>query len=236
MISSIPKWVSNLFGSTMRPNMRVMETHCLSPHIKKIRFQGDISKWDFQIGYASVVRVSETEFRNYTVAYHNTKDEIFEIVFHIHGNGVGCKYIDSLKVGDEIFVSPPRGLKIYHSNAKYQFFFGDETSLGLAYSFLSILKKNEHQYQFYFELDDENKNVPNLLGLENCTVFPKKNTFKSENQINDLPIFKSLELQTANYILTGNVKSIQTFRKILKSRIKSKINSQGYWLEGKKGL
>lgn len=236
MISSIPKWVSNLFGNKMRPNVKVVETHYLSPHIKKISFQGNISKWNFEIGYASVVRVSETEFRNYTVANHNQENGFFDIVFHLHGNGVGSNYIASLKVGDEIFVSPPRGLKIYHSNAKHQFFFGDETSLGLACSLLPMLNKNKHQYQFYFELKDENRNVPNLLGLENCTVFSKKNTFKSENLITNLPVFQESEWQSANYILTGNVKSVQTFRKVLKSRIKSKINSQSYWLEGKKGL
>lgn len=236
MISSVPKWVSNLFGNTVRPNAKILETYCLSPHIKKIRFQGDISNWNFQIGYASVVRVSETDFRNYTVAYHDTRDGIFDMVFHIHGNGVGSNYIDGLNIGDEIFVSPPRGLKLYNSNVKHQFFFGDETSLGLACSFPPILKQYGHQYQFYFELDDENKNVPNLLGLENCTIFPKNGTFKSENLIHDLPVFQSLEWQTANYILTGNVKSVQAFRKVLKSRTQSKINSQGYWLEGKKGL
>lgn len=236
MISSIPKWVSNLFGSTMRPNVKVAEIHCISPHIKKIRFQGDISKWNFQIGYASVVRVSETEFRNYTVAFHDTKNRFFDIVFHIHGNGVGSKFVNSLKAGDEIFISPPRGMKIYHPSAKHQFFFGDETSLGLACSSLSLLKKNEHQFQFYFELDDENKEVPGLLGLENCTVFRKNDTFKNESQVNDIPVFQITEWKASNYILTGNVRSVQTLRKVLKGRTAGKINSQGYWLEGKKGL
>ena len=77
MISSIPKWASNLFGSTMRPNVKVVEIACISAQIKKIRFQSDISKWSFQIGYASVIRVSETEFRNYTIACHDIKKWLF---------------------------------------------------------------------------------------------------------------------------------------------------------------
>lgn len=48
----------------------------LGPQIKKIRFQGDISEWSFQIGYASVVRVSETEFRNYTIVNHDREKVI----------------------------------------------------------------------------------------------------------------------------------------------------------------
>jgi NADPH-dependent ferric siderophore reductase len=236
MISSIPKWIGDLFGNAMRSNVKILETNYIKPQVKKIRFQGDIAKWSFQIGYASVVRVSETEFRNYTVAYHDTKSGIFDIVFHIHGNGVGSDFANNLNVGYEIFISPPRGKKLYDPSVNKQFVFGDETSLGIACSLLPLLKQNQHHFQFYFELDEENKNVPELLEIENCTIFPKNGLFKNENQINDLPVFQIAEWQTANYILTGNVKSVQTFRKVLKSKTKGGINSQGYWLEGKKGL
>lgn len=236
MISSIPKWVSNLFGNTLRPNVKIVEISYLCSQIKKIRFQGDISKWSFQIGYANVVRVSETEFRNYTVAYHDNENGIFDIVFHIHSNGIGSQLINSLNIKDELFISPPRGKKFYEQNIKQQFVFGDETSLGLACLFLPLLKHHQHQFQFYFELDEENKNVPELLGLENYTVFPKNGSFRNEKWISDLPVFKTVDFQTTNFVLTGNVKSVQTFRKILKYRKAGTIYSQGYWLEGKKGL
>lgn len=236
MISTIPRWVSNLFGSTLHPNAKVLEIFWISRNIKKIRFQGDISKWNFQIGYASVVRVSETEFRNYTVAYYDLKKGIFDIVFHIHGNGVGSIYINNLKVDDKIFISPPRGKNLYDPSVKNQIVFGDETSLGLVCSFLPILKQSQHQFEFYFELDEENKNVPKLLKIENSTIFSKKGLFKNENQINDLIVFQTVDWQISNFILTGNVKSVQIFRKILKSATTGKIFSQGYWLEGKKGL
>ncbi|RZJ68922.1 MAG: siderophore-interacting protein, partial [Flavobacterium sp.] len=41
---------------------------------------------------------------------------------------------------------------------------------------------------------------------------------------------------TTNFALVGNVKSVQTFRKVLKDKMQGNIYSQGYWLEGKKGL
>lgn len=236
MISSIPKWVGNLFESAMRSNVKVLETHYISSQVKKIRFQGDTSQMNFQVGYSNAVRVSETEFRNYTVAHHDTKKKILDIIFHLHGNGVGSRYIDSLKMNDELYISNPKGKNLYDPSVKQQFFFGDETSLGLACSFLRYLKNNQHQFQFYFELDDENKNVPELLGLKNHTVFSKKNTFRNEKWIDKLPIFKTSDWQEASFVLTGNVKSVQTFRKVLKDRTAGKIFSQGYWLEGKKGL
>lgn len=236
MISSIPKWVSNLFGSSMRSNVKVMETHYISPQIKRIRFQGDISKWSFTIGFASVVRVSETEFRNYTIAYHDKENGLFDIIFHIHGNGIGSQFIDNLKTDNEVFISQPRGKKLYDPSRKQQFFFGDETSLGLACSFLPLLKQNQHQFQFYFELDEVNATIPKFLELENHTIFPKNISFRNEKWISNLPLFKTNEWTTANFALSGNVKSVQAFRKVLKEKTKGNVYSQGYWLEGKKGL
>ncbi len=236
MISSIPKWVSNLFGSTMRPNVKVVETHYICPHIKRIRFQGDISKWSFKIGYASVVRVSETAFRNYTIAYYDKATGLFDILFHIHGNEIGSQFIDNLKTHDELFISRPRGKKLYDSSIKQQFFFGDETSFGVAYALLPLLKKNNHHFQFYFELDEMNAIIPKLLKLENYTVFPKNSSFRDEKWISNLPLFNTDEWNTANFALVGNAKSVQIFRKVLKDKTQGSIYSQGYWLEGKKGL
>ena len=236
MISSIPKWIGNLFESLMQPNVNVLDTNYISPDIKRIRFQGDISKWNFQIGYASVVRVSETEFRNYTIAHHDKDNGIFDIIFHIHGNGVGSQFIDNLKAGDELFISLPRGKKMYDAKVKQQLFFGDETSLGIACALLPLLKKDSHQFEFYFELNEENKNVPELLGLDKYTVFPGNGSFHSEKWIGELPVLQNGDWQDASFVLTGNARSVQTFRKVLKNRNASKISSQGYWLEGKIGL
>lgn len=236
MISSIPKWVGNLFGNTLQPNVKIIEVTYISPAIKKIRFQGNISKWNFQIGYASVVRVSETEFRNYTVAFHDKEKGIFDIIFHLHGNGVGSQHIDTLQANDELFISPPRGKKLYTPGVRQQFFFGDETSLGVAFALLPLLKKNHHQFQYYFELDDVNKDVPRILGLENYNVFPRDHAFRNEKWISNLPLFQDSKWKTANFALVGNVKSVQTFRKVLKHKLQGNIYSQGYWLEGKKGL
>lgn len=236
MISSIPKWIGNLFEGTLSSNVKVIQTTYLSQQIKKIRFQGDLARMNIQIGYANVIRVSETEFRNYTISHYDKKSGIFDVIFHIHGNGIGSGYINGLILNDELYISPPRGKKLYEPGVKKQLIFGDETSFGFACSILPSLKKHKHQYQFYLELDEENHNVPQLLGLDQFTVFPKNNSFVSENWINSLPIFKTDNWQETNFILTGNVKSLKTFRKVLRDKNAGRIISQGYWLEGKKGL
>jgi NADPH-dependent ferric siderophore reductase len=149
---------------------------------------------------------------------------------------VGSQFIDGLKSGDEIYMSSPRGKRLYEPGVKKQFIFGDETSLGLACSFQNSLISNQHQFEFYFELDDENRKAPQLLGLENFRVFPKNGSFSNEKWIGDLPVVKTADWQGANFILTGNVNAVQAFRKVLKKAECGKVFSQGYWLKGKKGL
>jgi NADPH-dependent ferric siderophore reductase len=236
MISKIPKWVGDLFSSALRSNMKILSVESLSPQIKRVSFQGDISKMNFEIGYANVIRVNETEYRNYTIAYYNKQHGIFDIIFHIHGKGPGSEYADNLKAGDEIFISGPRGKKFYDAQARKYFIFGDETTLGLACSFLPVLEQGRHEFQFYFELEEENKDIPHLLGLKQYTVFPKNGSFHSEKWISELSVLQKGDWQDASFVLAGNVKSVQTFRKVLKNCNASKVASQGYWLEGKSGL
>jgi len=236
----VAKWLGDamegLIGSKM-PLMKVVETTYLNANIKKIRFQGDLSGMNFQLGYAVIIRVSDTEFRNYTASFSDIESGIMEIIFHLHGNAPGSVFVNNLSVGDELRISMPRGQKQYDPRVKKQLIFGDETSLGLACSFLPFFKRNRHSFQFYFELDEANVAVLPLLGLENYTVFPKNDLFRNEQWINDLPLFKTFDVQAGNIVLTGNVKSVQTFRKALKNKNTSgKIFTKGYWLEGKTGL
>lgn len=236
----VSKWladaVENLMASKM-PLMTVTATDYINPYIKSIRFEGNLSGLNFQLGYAIGLRVSDTEMRNYTASFSDTEEGILKITTHLHGTAPGSLFMDNLEIGNQIRITIPRGKKMYDECVERQLIFGDETSLGLACAFQPVLQQNNHQFQFYFELDKENENIPQLMGLENYTVFPKYRTFRTEHLIDDLPILQTSEWQTANFILTGNANSIQTFRKALKRyKISGKIYSQAYWAEGKSGL
>ncbi|WP_449398981.1 hypothetical protein [Chryseobacterium wanjuense] len=96
------------------------------------------------------------------------------------------------------------------------------------------MKKNQQQFQFYFELDEVNKSVPERLALENYTVFPKNNSFRNEKWISTLPLFQTQEWNTANIALVGNVKSVQAFRKVLKEKSKEIFTHKAIGLKAKK--
>jgi len=236
---SAPKWLFDTvdFFMSKLPLLAVDETTYLSPSVKRIGLKGDFKDLHFPVGAFFDFRVTDTDARRYTVSHVNVEKNHLEFIAYIHGKGCGSDYMQQLEVGDTISLNKPRGeQKYYDKSAEKLVIFGDETSLALACSFLPVLKKNKHLFQFIFELDDENKKVPELLGLENSLVFPKNNLFSDPNWINDLTIFKIENWQDAYYVLTGNVKSVQTFKKVIKSKANTKVKLHGYWLEGKKGL
>jgi metal-responsive CopG/Arc/MetJ family transcriptional regulator len=75
------------------------------------------------------------------------------------------------------------------------------------------------------------------LGLENYTAFAKNITFKQEQLISQLSIFQTEQWLLSNFVLTGNARSIQTLRKVLREKNKKgRIFAKAYWAEGKTGL
>jgi NADPH-dependent ferric siderophore reductase len=232
----MPKWMGDWLESAVGPRLKVAAVTYITPQLKRISFRGNMEKMDTLPGGASVIRVSDTDYRNYTPAFCDVPGESMEMVIHIHGGGVGSAYIDDLEPGDELYVSYPRGRKAYDLKAQQQIIFGDETSLGLACALQPLLKAQGQSFRFLFELDAVNQQAPALLGLENCSVFPKKGLFWQASRIETLLNEYGSGLEGASYILTGNVQSMQAFRKALKGRTEGEIFTQGYWLEGKKGL
>lgn len=235
-----PKWlndtVETLLGSKM-PLVRVTETEYLSQFIKRIRLQGDLKGWNVQPGYATAVRISDTEYRNYTPSFEDVEKGIVELIIHLHSDAPGSRYMNNLSVGDELKLLMPRGKKVYNEDVKPYFFFGDETTLALACALNEKLKKNSQLLQFYFELDAENKNIPGILGLDNYSIFSKNKTFANMELIKELPLTETPCWKDATYILAGNATSVQTIRRALKQQgVTGSIVAQAYWAEGKTGL
>lgn len=236
---SAPKWLFDavdLFISKL-PDVVVNETELISRAVKRVRLRGDFRDLNFSVGCYIDFRVSDTEARRYTVSHADKDHGFLELVVHLHGPGSGSQFMQDLKPEDEIKMNKPRTERNYYDRSAAGYvIFGDETSLALACSFLPVLKQNKQQFQFIFELDDQNKKAPELLGLENYTVFAKNGSFRNEEWVNQLPLFQTPDFQKASFVLTGNAKSAQTFRKVAKSKGAQKIYLHGYWLEGKKGL
>ncbi|REH00977.1 siderophore-interacting protein [Flavobacterium aquicola] len=217
----------------------VVSTKMTSRSIKTIMFKSVFPQVNFKIGQAIIIRIDDTKYRNYTPSKWNSELGTFEVVFHIHNNGPGSKFIENLKPNDQLTVGLPRGFNIYNQKAKYHFFFGDETCLSVFKSLKDEINKDDNNYLGILELDETAMKVPNEIGVVVDIVAKSPN--KAEFAIEALHKMetKCWDLWKDGYFyLMGNAKSIQNFRKALKEKgIQSRnIYTKPYWADGKIGI
>jgi NADPH-dependent ferric siderophore reductase len=217
----------------------ITATQMLSENLKMVQFQGHFPQVKFKTGQAIIIRIDDTNYRNYTPSKWDSEKGCFEVIFHIHKKGPGSYFVENLKPNDQITVGMPRGFEFFKTEEKYHFFYGDETCISVFKSFKDEINNNENNYLGILELDSSSMNVPKNLGLE-VDIVPKSanSAERAVNILNKLDT-KIWDLwQDGHFYLMGNAKSIQQFRKALKAKgiSNKKIYTQAYWAEGKIGL
>jgi NADPH-dependent ferric siderophore reductase len=241
-MNSMPKIIGDfmeLAFSNKICKVNVADTKMLSESIKMVTFKGNFPHIKFKIGQAIIIRIDDTNYRNYTPSKWNSEEGEFEVIFHIHKNGPGSHFVENLKPNDQVTVGMPRGFAFFKKEEKYQFFYGDETCISVFKSFKDEINQNENNYLGILELDPISMEVPKTIGLEVDLV--QKTNNKAELAID---ILNKLDSKIWNlwqhgyFYLMGNAKSIQAFRKVLKEKGVSNKNiyTQAYWAEGKIGL
>jgi NADPH-dependent ferric siderophore reductase len=240
---NVPKWVADQMENLLSSKYLEVEVTDIiqySPEIKKIRFHAELSHIDFYPGSSMIFRVSDRELRHYTPSAFDRQTGIFEILFHIHGNGPGSKLAERLLPGDRLKVSAPGGKKLYDKDKSSHFFFGDETSLSFYEALHRDIHKNNQSAKGIFELNEINRNIPEDLGYDTRTVRrTPEEPAKEAIDLLEAGLAAGQELfHQSVFYLTGNVASVQKFRAVLKKHnISSKnIRLQGYWAEGSVGL
>lgn len=216
--------LENLMASKFL-TVKVTEVEYLSREVKRVRFEGDLSKADFHMGYAVSFRVSALDHRDYTPVVFDRFKGYCEIIFHIHGNGPGSAFADKLQTGDVMKMLMPRGRKLYRSGSAFHFFFGDESSIGTCYSLMQ-----EGDCGGILELDEVNWEVPGKLGMRADVVHKHHDEMAAA-------LDKYVLNKDATYVLTGKASSIQAFRKLLRERgvSGSQMIIKAYWVAGKSG-
>lgn len=240
MIVNVLRRILDFIGFTpfKLPLAKVSTITAVSPSIKIIRLKGDFKKLNFSSGSYLSLKLNYIQTRKYTVSHLDKENGILEFIVYLHRNiGTGQHFMNQIKPGDTL------SMNSLHANSNYLelptdrfVFFGDETSLGLAYSLYKKWVDKPCEFLFLFELDQENKTVPATLGIEQALVFSKKKTFRNERLISQLAPITSPQWKEAVFLLTGNAKSIQIFRKVIKDKTTSKVYTRGYWVEGIEGL
>lgn len=237
----VPKWIADSMESLLSSKYLqtiVSSTVDVNPEIRKVAFAADLNGLDFYPGCAVILRVGPNDLRHYTISAFDRTAGLFEILFHTHGKGPGSNLAAKLEPGETLKMTVPGGRKLYAKEKQQHFFFGDETSLSFYALLIQEIKANGQQCFGILELLEQNLEVPSLLGFEMETVVktPDHPAQKAIALLNTR--FEKDHLAKCVFYLTGNVASLQEFRKTLKQMgISSKnIKFQGYWDEGSIGL
>jgi NADPH-dependent ferric siderophore reductase len=241
---SIPKWIGDtmeaVFSGMIVP-VSVVGVEYIFPELKKISMQGDFSKMKFTPGNVIEFRVTNTDFRHYTISSFDKEKGVCEMLVYLHGQGVGSLWIDDLKAGDRLKMMGPGGKMSYQSSFQHHFVFGDETSLGLLFCMERTAIKNGQSFIGLVELEKWHVDWVNYLKNENIKLTESSFENPAQQAIDLLGQWKNYlneNITNTCFYLTGRAKSIQRFRKFLKDKgVASKqIKTEPYWAEGKNGL
>lgn len=239
----VPKWIGDAMESLLASkhlSVIVSSAVNLSKEIRMVSLTGDFTRTEFYPGNAVAFRVSDIDFRNYTLCSFDRENGNAEILFHLHGNGPGSSFAANLKPGDQLRMVTPRGHKMFNRSKAHHFFFGDETGLSLFSLLAREITSSGQQYTGIIEMSEENIGVTAQLGM---TVHPVLKTMGNPgmNAVACLSQIKDNYPEIFNegiFYLTGNVVSIQRFREALKEYgvLPKNIKAQAYWAQDRVGL
>ncbi|RYE98253.1 MAG: siderophore-interacting protein [Oxalobacteraceae bacterium] len=157
------------------------------------------------------------------------------ILGFLHGIGPGCVWLRNAKVGDTCDVLGPRhSLNVCKLEGPIAFF-GDETSMALAYA----LSRERGTFCFYhFEADDAGSTrlIAEQWGLDEVNVVART---AGESHLYKLEAaLPSLAEKGATFILTGKAHTIQRLKVGLRGLDvpARRAISKAYWAPGKIGL
>jgi len=239
----LPEWIvdtmENLLSSKFF-DAEVVSASFLNQEIVKVTFKADLQSMPFYPGWPVMLRVGANDLRHYTFSSFDKQNGLFDIVFHVHGNAPGSDLVSKMKSGDHLKMAVPAGRKMYSPEHKNHFFFGDETSLSFMMILINDIIKNNGIYSGILELRPQNITISKLLQLNVDTVIhtPDNPAGEAIDKLKQLINKADFSFDSSVFYLTGNVSSVQAFRKELK-RIginPKNIKLQGYWAEGSVGL
>lgn len=237
----IPKWLGDtmetVFSKMLHP-ATVVAVEYIPPRLKRVVFEGDLHQLKFTPGNVVEFRVSDREFRHYTLSALERGKGQCEVLFYLHDRGPGSRWAAQLQTGDAVKIIGPGGRIRYKPEQQYHFFFGDESSAGLVQCLQHESLRLSHQSLAILELDKDHRE---WLGQTGIVAMPVDKSYENpagdaiahiESMIHFEPWLKGM------FYLTGRARSIQVMRRYLQGRgvAGSRIQCEPYWAEGKQGL
>lgn len=233
----MPKWMANAMESLLKSlyfECTVVAIEAWNTELLKIEFKSLTPMPNCKFGDAISIRVSDTEFRNYTPVTIKDQPDCFYILFHLHSGTLGNDYIEQLKIGDRLKMVIPRGRSPLQGEADMHVVVTDETGLGFA---LNMIHEYESIQQPCYVITENNPiNTSTVTELFKPVISVRKGQIEQGLNL----FFEQYFISVAkiHFYLIGNAKTIQQTMMFLKQKGISSHNifSQPFWSLGKKGL
>jgi NADPH-dependent ferric siderophore reductase len=158
------------------------------------------------------------------------------ILGYEHGDGPGSAWVRGAGPGDECDILGPRAsLDTSHISGPLAVY-GDETSIGLAYSL--IHQNNMRSVACHFEVRDARsaRQVVAKLGMADAALCERR---EDDTHLEEMEAaFPQLVESGVSFVLTGRAAAVQRLRQRLRQQPipAARVTTKAYWALGKAGL
>jgi NADPH-dependent ferric siderophore reductase len=188
------------------------------------------AKW--QPGMKIKINVGDGEIRSYTPITIDAESGLVRILAYIHGDSPASRWSLTLAAGDKTRTSVPSSSLPLDSLRAPATFFGDETSFGSAKT-LQVHLGSEFPVYCVFEVRDLEpaKAVADRLELTNAELVQRHEDRSHLAGVAHRLQKAMADLATRHLILTGNGRSIQALRAVLRTSETTPIEYlvKAYW-------
>jgi NADPH-dependent ferric siderophore reductase len=223
--------------------MKVAEIQDLTPQMRRLRFSGatlgafqHVPGADFTLFLPG--DNGETARRHYTARSYDAAAGLLDVDFVLHGEGPAMKWVEGVRVGDEVDVTGPVLRRNPLDGVDWRLYAGDETAIPAIDGMIEALPAGSRAFVF-LEVPDESARPPVATQADvSETLLVRGRTPGEESTLlRDALAAFALPEGNGDVFLAGETGRMREIRQALLARgvQREQIFAMGYWRPGRFG-
>ena len=166
------KWLSNILVKYLVRKAVVLSNEKMGEDFQLLTIKLPQKK-DWIPGQKIQIKVSDNELRSYTPTMWSEDKRTFQTLIYNHRSGPGALWSERVLPQTKVQVVGPRKSLDIREVKQNIFFFGDETTFGLAYALAE--SRSVSSIKCFFEGEDSSTAALRHLGLQHHSFFQRTN-------------------------------------------------------------
>lgn len=215
MLFLLKKALYSLLGKEFLFSTRVIQIQNIENQFCILTLQGEaIKKIRWHAGDKMKIRIGRGKERSYTPFDVDSKTGALKFVAFLHGKGEGSSFFSSLQKEDLCYLSQPRSSLPSIPEGKEIFFFGDETTFGVAAAIQKA--RNIPSSNCIFEVSSLSaaRKLLSEIDLKDACLIEKKEGHLQE--VGMLLLKKYQNVANPHLVLMGRAQSLVSVREFCK--------------------